>query len=210
MRQQPSRHHHVACIRCRAPLSVGEAVCGRCTKSTAADELSGDPFERHLNAERKRKVTVVLSTLFAIWYVLLLAKPMLAQRPDVELCFVLFAPIAIGLWFWRKPVSRVYRTMEVRLEALDVQNMLIAAMSAPNAKHSFNLAIAREPDFLSCVYKHTSPDCKGTLTISLHEGEEFTTLSWSLHFDGRVTSDDAHFFQHELDEWLHTVLASWM
>lgn len=178
--------------------------------AAAADELSSDPFEHHLLAERKRKVTVVLSTLFAIWYVLLLAKPMFAQRPDVELCFVLFAPIAIGLWLWRKPVSRVYRTMEVRLEALAVQNMLLAAMSAPSATQSFNLAIAREPDFLSCGYRHTQPDGKGTLTISLDEGEEFTTLSWWLHFDGRITSDDAHFVQHELDEWLRTVLAGWL
>jgi hypothetical protein len=216
MTQNPSQHLHVACIRCRAPLPAGQSSCTRCANRRAVQLRPSeavepvDPFDAHLKAERKRKITVVLSVLAGLWYLLLLAKPIFAQRPDVGLCFVSIAPIAIGIWLWSKPVSRIHGQTEVRLEAADIQSMLLNGMSRPEVDQSFNIRVVREPDYLSCEYQHRNPAAKGTLSFDLSESEEFTKLAWALHFDGRVTSDNAHFIQHHITEWLTSGLTHWL
>lgn len=169
-----------------------------------------DPFELHLQSERKRKITVVLSSLLGIWYVLLLAKPMTAQRPDVELCFVCIAPIIIAVWLWAKPVSKIHGRIDLRAEATEAQEMLLQRMEFPARGQRFNVRITRQPDFLSAHYSHTQPKAGGSFTLWLKEEEEFTELSWSLNFDGRVTSDNAHFVQHQINEWLRETLYGWL
>jgi hypothetical protein len=170
-----------------------------------------DPFELHLQTERKRKITIVLSSLLGIWYLLLLAKPVTAQSPGVELCFVLVAPVIIGIWLWAKPVSKIHGRFDLRSDANDAQQMLLERMEAwRGSDQAFNVRIVREPDFVSVSYSHQQPKGAGTLTVWLNEAEEFTELAWALQFDGRITSDNAHFVQHRLNEWLRETLHGWL
>lgn len=169
-----------------------------------------DPFDLHLQSERKRKITIVLSSLLGIWYILMLTKPMIAQRPDVGLCFVLIAPLLIALWLWAKPVSRIHGRVVLRSDAGGAQQMMLEKMETTPRGHRFDVRITREPDFLSVQYAYPQHKAGGTLTLWLKEDEEFTELSWALQFDGRITSDNAHFVQHQINEWLRETLQGWL
>jgi hypothetical protein len=168
-------------------------------------------IEQHLAKERKRKVTTVLVTLASLWYILLLAKPMMAERYDVILGFVLAAWIAIPAWLWRKPAKRIQVAFEVRLPASDLFDLLNEQFELAKGEHTYNVLITRVPDFISCQFRRAiTPLCRGDMLIDLSEGEEFTLMKWSLRFDNRMTSDDAHFVEHRLRLWFGNVLYGWI
>jgi hypothetical protein len=167
--------------------------------------------EQHLAAERKRRTTLVLSVVIFAWYLVYLLKPIAAERPDVQLAFVLIAVVAVPISLYRKGVQHAEGIIEARLPIAELYELLFSAFESSAGPHKFDVAICREPDFLSCRVTIAAPNCRGTLAIELVElAEEFTRLNWSLRFDRRVAFNDARYIEDSVKDWLAKALYGWV